>query len=456
MKRSLTLVLVLCAQCCALAVGAGERARPNILLVITDDESWLEKSAYGWSKVSTPHFDRVAREGVLFKNAYTSAPSCAPSRASLLTGRNFWELEQGAFIQAWLPRKFVVFPKLLADAGYHTGRIGKGWGPGVFPPEGHDGDVAGKVYNTLKVAKPEEHVSAIDYLANFSKFLDDRKEEAPFFCWLGIMEPHGPWAPSNRVKLQEKFGVSADDIAMPGFLVDSPKNRGQRADMFYEIKLADEALGKVLALLERRGELDNTVVVVTSDNGTACKDSKASPYDWGVHQPLAVMWPAVVKPERVVEDFVNFPDLAPTLLEAAGIELPKTMSGRSLIPILKSAESGQIDPSRTWVATGLEWHGELPPESRASRTIRDSRFQYITKFSRDGIKIEEFYDLKNDPDHRLNLADSDEFEAERNALKARLREHQLRTGDPRETGEMKLFDETRKFVEMRKSAGYSD
>jgi len=455
MTRSLTLLLVLLSHLCVSAAGEGAR-RPNILLVITDDESWLEKSAYGWSKVATPHFDRVAREGALFTHAYTSAPSCAPSRASLLTGRNFWELEQGAFIQAWLPTKFAAFPKLLSDAGYHTGRIGKGWGPGVFPPEGHGDDVAGKVYNSLKVEKPEKNVSAIDYTANFRKFLDERKEGAPFFCWLGIIEPHGPWAQANRVKLEKKFGVSADDISMPGFLADTPKVRGQRADMYYEVKLADEALGNALAELERRGELENTIVVVTSDNGTACDGSKASPYDWGVHEPLAVRWPGVVKSGRVVDDFVNFPDLAPTLLEAAGVAVPEAMSGKSLMPILRAAESGQIDPSRTWVATGLEWHGELPPECRASRTIRDGRFQYIIRYTRNGVPTEEFYDLGNDPDHKKNLAGGDAFASERNALKDRLKAHQMQTGDPRGTGEMKLFDETRKFVETRKAAGYGD
>ncbi|WAC18219.1 sulfatase [Luteolibacter sp. SL250] len=454
--RHLTLLLFLLSHPAVLAAEKGDKVRPNILLVITDDESWLEKSAYGWSKVATPHFDRVAKEGALFRYAYTSAPSCAPSRAALLTGRNFWELEQGAFIQAWLPRKFAVFPKLLSDAGYHTGRIGKGWGPGVFPPEGHGDDVAGKVYNTVKVGKPEKHVSAIDYMANFSQFLDERKEGAPFFCWLGIMEPHGPWAPVNRVKLEKKFGVLADDIAMPGFLEDTPKVRGQRADMYYEVKLADETLGKALAELERRGELDNTIVVVTSDNGTACAGSKASPYDWGVHEPLAVRWPGVVKSGRSVDDFVNFSDLAPTLLEAAGVPVPEAMSGKSLMPILRSPESGRIDPSRDWIATGLEWHGEQPPECLASRTIRDHRFQYLIRFPRNGVPTEEFYDLENDPDHKRNLAGDDAYASRRNGLKERLKDYQMQTGDPRGTGKMELFDATRKFVESRKAAGYKE
>lgn len=430
--------------------------RPNIVVFITDDESWLEKSAYGWSKVKTPNFDRVAKEGVLFKRGYTSAPSCAPSRAALLAGRNFWELEQGAFIQAWLPRKFPVFPALLAEAGYHTGRIGKGWGPGVYPPEGYGEDVAGKVYNRVKVARPEEAMSAIDYLANFSKFLDERKKGEPFFCWLGVMEPHGPWAKGNRVKLKERFGVSAEEIAMPGFLPDTERVRGTRADMYYELLRADEELGRVIEELERRGEMGNTLLVVTSDNGTACEGSKAGPYDWGVHQPLAMMWPGVIKAGRTVEDFVGFPDFAPMFLEAAGVKVPDSMSGRSLMPMLRSEKSGWIEPERDFVVTGLEWHGELPPVSRASRTIAGARYQYLVKFGSDGKREEEFYDLEKDPDHKTNLIADEAVAGEREKLKARLREYQRKTGDPRETGEMKIFDETRAFVEERKAKGYGE
>ena len=111
--------------------------RPNILFFITDDESWVERSVYGWSNLQTPNFDRVAEQGVLFTHAFTTAPSCAPSRASVLTGRNFWELEQGAFIQSYLPKKFPLFTTILAENGYHVGHTQKTWGPGAFLEEGH-------------------------------------------------------------------------------------------------------------------------------------------------------------------------------------------------------------------------------------------------------------------------------------------------------------------------------
>ena len=129
-------------------------SKPNILFFITDDESWLERSAYGWSTLPTPHFDRVAREGVLFTNAFTSAPSCAPSRASVLTGRNFWELRQGAFIQAFLPREFPIVPQLLADNGYTLGCTGKRWGQGSHPTAGILSDSLGTIYNHETIPNP--------------------------------------------------------------------------------------------------------------------------------------------------------------------------------------------------------------------------------------------------------------------------------------------------------------
>ncbi|RYD17978.1 MAG: hypothetical protein EOP88_24215 [Verrucomicrobiaceae bacterium] len=309
-----------------LAVGhcLAQEKRPNILLFITDDESWLERSAYGWAKIPTPNFDRIAKRGALFNNAYTSAPSCAPSRAALLAGRNFWELEQGAFIQAWLPEKFPVFPHLLAAGGYHTGRIGKGWGPGVHPAGGHSPGVAGKIYNSAKLAKPEKAMTVIDYPENLEALLADRKDGQPFFCWMGVQEPHAPWAPGNHLKLKERYGLTPDQLPVPEFLDDNGKTRLTRANMLYEICRADEMLGEVLAVLEKKNELENTLIIVTSDNGTGCPLSKAGPYDWGTHVPFAVMWPGKIQPASRVSAFQEpmKKSIIPTALLLAATLMP--------------------------------------------------------------------------------------------------------------------------------------
>jgi uncharacterized sulfatase len=484
-----------------LAQEAAVPAKPNLVVFITDDESWLERSAYGWSKLPTPHFDRVARDGVLFTHGYTSAPSCAPSRASLLTGRNFWELEQGAFIQAWLPKKFPVLTSLLAAGGYRVGRVGKGWGPGVYPEDGYGQDSAGKPFNRVRVPEPEEKMSPIDYAGSFSAFLDAGPEGKPFFCWVGPTEPHAPYSKKNVAKLDKRYKTSVDSIRVPGFMPDTPGIRRDRANMLYEVCYADEQLGRILAVLEEKGQLDNTLVIVTSDNGTGLPRSKATLYDWGVHEPLAIMWPARVPKGRTVDDFVNFRDFAPTMLEAAGLPIPKTMSGRSLLDMLTSGKSGQVEADRDFMVTGLEWHGEMPPESRAGRMIRDHRYEYIVSYGQMSARkpdpsrvlpdeqfektaeqagwatllvkhpnhpkvkpfasvlmsptaAEELYDLEKDPWQLHNVVDDPAYADVKERLKAKLKEYQLATGDPRATGDMKVFDATREFVISRKKAGY--
>lgn len=445
--------------------------RPNILFFLTDDESWLERSAYGWSKLPTPAFDQVARDGVLFKNAFTTAPSCAPSRASVLTGRNFWELEQGAFIQGFIPKKFPIVTQILAEHGYQVGLTGKGWGPGSHPELGIARDSLGKNYISEKIPNPPEQVHAIDYAANFDRFLESRDQNRPFFFWAGLMEPHEPSGKTNYKLLEKEFGMKLDEIPLPPFMEDTLSNRRKRASFLYEICLADTHLARMLKSLEDAGELNNTLVVVTSDNGTAIVSGehrgKASPYDFGVHEPLAIMWPIQIKAGRTVTDFVSFIDFAPTFLEAAGIAVPASMTGQSLLPILKSDKSGRIEKQRNYIVTGLEWHGEFDPASRSSRSIRDDRYAYLVRYSNvddqgkplvsealsKPSKVE-FYDLKNDPWQLNNLADDPKLAKEKERLAEKLRKVGMETKDPRVTGEMDLFGKTRRYVQKRKHMGY--
>lgn len=439
--------------------------RPNVLLYLTDDESWLERSIYGWSQVPTPHFDRVAKEGVLFTHAYTSAPSCAPSRAALLTGRNFWELEQGAFIQAYLPSKFAVLPDLMEAGGYHAGFTGKGWGPGVLAPSGRRRNPAGDAYNRIQREEKEPQISPIDYAANFEDFLERKPAGRPFWFWAGSTEPHGPYAEDNHSKLA-RYGIAPESVKVPRYLKDDEPTRRERANFAYELRHADEDLGRLLKILERRGELENTLVVVTSDNGTAIPRSKTNLYDWGVREPMAVMWPSRIKGGRVVDDFVNFRDFAPTVLEASGLRVPSAMSGRSFLDVLLSGKSGRVDAKRNWTASGLEWHGEFDPVSFAGRMIRDERYQYIVNYGTrptehpdesDRAKArprEELYDYREDPWALNNQAGSAAHRPVLERLRAQLEDYQRRTRDPRVTGEMAIFERTRAEVQERKRQGY--
>ena len=493
--NSLAITALLLAPLAAL--HAAETKRPNVLIVINDDQSWLECSAYGNSSVRTPAFDRVAKEGVLFTRGYCSAPSCAPARAALLTGRNFWELEQGAFIQAWLPVKFATLPERLTAAGYHAGFTGKGWGPGMKEPTGQRDSPAGKGWNGSAIKSPPACISVVDYTANFRQFLKEKPAGAPFYFWAGINEPHDPWGPDNYKEL----GMGLDKVKLPGFLPDTPGVRRTRANYLHEVRHADRTLEALLKLLEERGELANTLVIVTADNGTAIPRAKTNMYDWGTHVPLAMMWPARAPAGRTVSDFIGFPDLAPTILEAAGLPVSPDMSGRSVLKTLLSTSSGRVDPARDFTVNGLEWHGNLPPIDIAARMIRDERFQYIVNYSDtprvatdklarqpdkrydanaeklDALALldahpdrpelqryhqlilaprprEELYDCLADPDQLQNLAEKPEFAEVKQQLRARLEAYQRQTHDPRITGDMTIFAETLKFVQSRKADGY--
>lgn len=470
--------LVLAIAACwigSVALAAAPAGPPNVLFFLTDDESWVERSAYGFSKLPTPAFDRVAKEGVLFTNGYTTAPSCAPSRASVLTGRQFWELEQGGFIQAFIPRKYPTVSRILAEHGYDVASTGKGWGPGSHATLGIPGDSLGRKFGQATISHPPKGVHATDYAANFAKFLKTRQAGKPFFFWAGVIEPHEPSGPENYRLLEQEFGITPEEVLLPPFMEDTPANRRGRANFVYEICLADRHLARMLASLEQHGLLENTLVVVTSDNGTAVSNGsrelrgKASPYDLGCHVPLAVMWPARVAGGRTVTDFVSFADFAPTFLGAAGVAVPAGMTGRSLLPILESGKSGRVEPDRDAIVTGLEWHGEFDPASRSYRSIRDDRHAYLLRYANvdeAGEPLEtaalvkpvkaEFYDLKKDPWQLDDLAADPALAAARDRLAERLRQIGTERGDPRFTGEMELFRKTRAYVQKRKRVGYGE
>jgi len=407
---------------------------------------------------------------VLFTNGFCSAPSCAPSRATVLTSRNFWELEQGALIQAYLPSKFQTFTELLIQSGYQTGSTGKTLSPYASPMNVDyvsTTEVLGPAYSSVRIADPPDEVSSIDYANNFDVFLSARDPEKPFFFWAGTLEPHGPYGAQNYLRLESEFGVALNDVQVLPWQSDTTANRKARGNFLYEICLTDQHLGRMLTSLETAGELDNTLVIVVGDNGTANR-GKASHYDFGVHEPLAVMWHSRAPAGRTVTDFVNFADFGPTILDAAGISVPGSMTGRSFLSVLESDQSGRIDPERNFIMTGLEWHGEFDPVSNSSRSIRDDQYSYSVLYDNvaangDPLSNEELtvpasenlYDLVNDPYQLNNLANNASYATEKQRLADLMRQYGLQTGDPRFTGEMDIFRVTRQYVQDRKRLGYT-
>lgn len=448
----------------------GRSDRPNILLAIADDWSWPHAGFYGDEVVRTPTFNRLASEGIVFDHAYVSSPSCTPSRAAILTGQWHWRLEESANLWSTLDRRFPVYPDLLEMAGYLVGFTRKGWGPGRIEPGGRTRNPAGDRYES------------------FSEFLDQREEEQPFCFWFGTTDPHRPYEKGSG----RSSGIDPSEISVPPFMPDAGPVRNDIADYYYEVERFDRELGELLEELARRGELENTIVVVTSDNGMPFPRAKATLYDAGTRVPLIVWWPDRFPGERRIDDFVSLTDLAPTLLELAGQDVPAEMTGKSLAGILTATPEDQQD--RSFVLTGKERHVpcQEAPESGGTpmRAIRTREFLYIHNFApdrwpggtpdyedaflpgswygdidngpsktymvehRDQEDVqplyelafekrpsEELYDLGSDPWQMTNVAQDPNYRETKEKLHRMLMEKLRASEDPRVLGEGERFDD---------------
>ncbi|HEX4144821.1 MAG TPA: sulfatase [Pirellulales bacterium] len=520
--RLISLVLVAAAL-----AGSVDRCRaddrPNILFAFADD--WGRyASAYAKLEpgtpsdlVATPNFDRLARQGVLLTHAFVNAPSCTPCRSSLLSGQYFWRTGRGAILlgAVWDPA-IPSFPLILKDRGYHIGFTYKVWSPGtpVDAPYGGQ-DFAyrahgGRFNRFSQFVSQQQDVEAgkqtlyDEVRGNFRDFLKARPEGKPFCYWFGPTNVHRDWVAGSGKAL---WGLDPDKLKgkLPGCLPDVPVVREDFADYLGEAQAFDAAVGVLLEELEKTGELENTLIVMSGDHGMpGVPHGKCNLYDMGVEVALAVRWGKKIPAGRVVDDFVCLPDLCPTFLEAAGETPPAVMTARSLLGVLASSKSGQVDPTRDAVIVGRERHfataraGNLPYPSRA---IRTADFLYIRNFHPErwpmgeapgfgkppgpfppfkeledetfvafadmdagptkawliknrndvGMKpfieyafglrpAEELYDLAKDPDQLHNVADEAAYAETKRKLGERLMKVLKETGDPRVTGDGGTFD----------------
>ncbi len=361
-------------------LGCGKKAaaqpRPNILFVIADDQSWLHCGAYGAKQVATPAFDRVAREGVLFRNSFSACPSCTPSRSAVLSGRHVWQQREAGVLYGSMPKDLPLYPLLLEDAGYHVGHTGKGWAPGDWKALGLTRNPCGKEYAAKKHADAvPPSIDAVDYAENFAAFLAERPEGKPFCFWVGSREPHRLYDPGLGLRAGKKLS----DAEVPPFLPDTEAVRSDLLDYYAEIEWFDRQLARTLAVLETKGELDATLVVVTSDNGMPFPRAKVNLYDWGTRMPLAMRWGSRGKGGRVVEELVSHVDFAPTFLEAAGVPVPDGVAGRSLLPLLEGTAAG----AGRRVFTAMERHTMCRPDGVGypMRAIRTAEWLYIRNYA---------------------------------------------------------------------------
>lgn len=469
--------ILFCWLITALTATAAER--PNILFAIADDMG--HASAYGTPWVHTPNFDRLAAQGILFRNAYTPDAKCSPSRASILTGRNPWQNEEAGNHWPSYPAKLKSWVEALGDSGYAVGFTGKGWGPGTLPPERQN--ITGKAYQEKKHKKVTTGTSNTDYLANFQDFLADAPKDKPFCFWYGGHEPHRPYEYGSGVN---KGGYKLSDIdRLPSYWPDNESVRNDLLDYAFEIEQFDAQLGRIVEYLKEKGLFENTIIVVTSDNGPPFPRMKGHPFEQACHLPLAVNWPkGIVAPGRQSDALVSFIDFAPTLLELAGAKPSKLgmqpVTGRSFTDILRNKKP----TDRSTLLMGRERNdADARPGTESGlgypvRAIRSGNLLYLHNFEADrwpcgnpelGLKdtdagptkkaiedggetsvnwqfcfgkrpADELYDLSVDLDCVKNLAENPKYQSDLKELQKKLFAQLKAQKDPRMFGKGDVFD----------------
>ena len=464
-----------------------EIVRPNILFCIMDDAS-PHMSAYGYDWINTPTFDKIASKGILFTNAYTPNSKCAPSRASVLTGRNSWQLEEAANHVNNFPRKFMTFPEVLCENGYKTAKTGKGWGPGdPGKINGQPRELIGQSYNSKKIKPWANKMSSEDYATNFDDFLNDVKQGEPWFFWYGAREPHREYEYGSGNRVANKKITDIDSV--PAFWPDNEIIRNDMLDYALEIEYADYHLEKMIDNLEKRGLLENTIIVFTSDHGMPFPRCKAQEYEYSNHVPMAVMWPKGIKnPGRTVKDMVSFIDFAPTFLQVTGIDYKdsemQSSPGISLTDIFYSDIEGQVNPNRDVLLIGKERHDYSRPNNQGYpiRGIVSDEYMYLYNYDisiwpagnpeigyldidgsptkteilrlfRTGEEDkywlwsmgkrtvnEELFHISNDTECMLNLANNPEYEDIKNSFKNRMETMLKEQNDPRMFGNGYIFN----------------
>jgi N-sulfoglucosamine sulfohydrolase len=468
--------------------------KPNFLIIISDDQSWVHAGAYGCNYVRTPEFDSLAHKGLLFKNAFCPAPHSSASRASLLTGMNPWQLEEAGTHFGNFPVKFKVFPDILEENGYLTGATGKGWGPGNWKVTGRKRNPAGNMYNKYKLDNlPAKFLGDTDPAKNFEDFLSGKKKNQPFCFWYGSSEPHVEY--ENGIGI--KNGIDTSKIILPTFLPSRPDVKIEIADYLFEIEWFDKQVGRLIKSLKKLGLDENTIIVVTSDNGIVSPHAKRSLYEWGTHIPMVISWPKILNKGKLVDRLTSFIDIAPTFLELAGIAIPPEMTGKSFAGLFIKEMEMQKKDDPDFVLTGFERHDHRRFDNLGypMRAIRSNKYLYIRNYKPDrwpegdpvineyGKKgelslsswtpyysyfepgtglfnlafgkrdAEELYDINVDPECINNLIDNREYRHIADSLSNILKNELIIQHDPRELGYGDIFESYPYYGMMKQNLG---
>lgn len=331
----------------SLAAGSADQ-RPNMVFIIADDMSVDDFGAYGNPAIQTPNIDSLATAGMRFDNAYLTTSSCSPTRCSIITGR--YPHNTGApELHAILPDDQIRFPELLRKAGYYTALSGKNH---MF--KGYEDRAFDKMSRGVGSSGSEDWV----------KFLEERPKDKPFFFWLASYDGHRAWDINDQAPVYDPA-----DVIVPPYLVDTPDVRQDLANYYHEVSRYDYFIGLVTEELRRQGVLENTLIVIASDNGRPFPRDKTYLYDSGIKTPWVVHYPAMIEEPAATDSFVSVIDLSATCLELAGVEIPPDVQGQSFVPILEDPEA----EVREVVFAEHNWHVYKSHE----RMVRFGDYLYI-------------------------------------------------------------------------------
>ncbi len=431
------LLLALMPACMNTSIATSDPAlarRPNIVIFIADDLGDGDLSCYGHPILRTPHIDRLAREGVRFDAAFLTISSCSPSRSSILTGR-YPHSTHAEDLHDPLPAEQKTMAHFLGQRGYYTASIGK-W---------HLGNEVRPQWDKIVECQ------AAPTAANTVQIIEERPKDKPFFLWVATTDPHRPYQLNTIDKPH-----SPDRVIVPPYLPDHPLIRKELALYYDEVERFDGCVGTVRNALEKAGELENTIIVIMSDNGMPFPRAKTTLYDSGIRTPFIVHWPSQIKP-GVQKNLFSAVDLAPTLVALAGIK-PQTMQGKSQWAMWKDVNARGRDA----IIAEANWHDY----EQFTRAVRDDRFKLIRNEyndlplwnSVDSISSitwvgymemnaagkltpaqqylfqeprpkEELYDLTTDPFEFHNIIDDPKYAADAKRLRTKLAQWSKETND---------------------------
>ena len=416
--------------------------RPNIVFIITDDQRWDGMSCAGHPVLKTPNMDRIAAEGVMFRNAFVTTPLCSPGRASFLTGQ--YAYRHGVISNQpennERSHRLITFPRLLHDAGYETAYVGK-WhmGNDDTPRPVFDHWVSFKGqgrYNDPPMNIDGEQIQAKGYMTDILtehavEFIR-REHTKPFCLYVGHKAIHGPFTPAERHKQiytdEQPLPISPaaqDTLEGKPMLKRNPKlgpgtgfSDERIRQQMRALMAVDEGVGEVIEALEETGQLDNTLVIYTSDNGYFWREhglaDKRAGYEDAIRIPLVMRYPKLIKPGTVVDHLVANIDVCPTLLDLAGVRIPRRVQGVSILPLL----AGKTAKWRTSFL--IEYDQEQRyPFVLTWRGVRTNDWKYIHYTQQEGM--DELYNLREDPYELKNLIDDPGAAAQLSRLKAELR-----------------------------------